>query len=126
MPSPVADADIVTFPTNDSLQGPEGAIILCKKDLAETIERSVIDNGHSALHKNRLAALAVSLREASEPSFRLYGQQVIANARALSKALQENGIPIWGDGTDCHLASRHCPQMLTRRRPSRSCTARAS
>ena len=103
MPSPVADADVVTFPTNDSLQGPEGAIILCKKELAETIERSVIDNGHSALHKNRLAALAVSLREASEPSFRLYGQQVIANARALSKALQENGIPIWGDGTDCHL-----------------------
>lgn len=126
MPSPVADADVVTFPTNDSLQGPEGAIILCKKELAETIERSVIDNGHSALHKNRLAALAVSLREASEPSFRLYGQQVIANARALSKALQENGIPIWGDGTDCHLASRHCPQMPTRRRPSRSCTARAS
>ena len=109
MPSPVADADIVTFPTNDSLQGPEGAIILCKKDLAETIERSVIDNGHSALHKNRLAALAVSLREASEPSFRLYGQQVIANARALSKALQENGIPIWGDGTDCHLVVAALP-----------------
>lgn len=126
MPSPVADADVVTFPTNDSLQGPEGAIILCKKELAETIERSVIDNGHSALHKNRLAALAVSLREASEPSFRLYGQQVIANARALSKALQENGIPIWGDGTDCHLVVAALPQMPTRRRPSRSCTARAS
>ena len=109
MPSPVADADVVTFPTNDSLQGPEGAIILCKKELAETIERSVIDNGHSALHKNRLAALAVSLREASEPSFRLYGQQVIANARALSKALQENGIPIWGDGTDCHLVVAALP-----------------
>ena len=109
MPSPVADADVVTFPTNDSLQGPEGAIILCKKELAETIERSVIDNGHSALHKNRLAALAVSLREASEPSFRLYGQQVIANARALSKALQENGIPIRGDGTDCHLAVAALP-----------------
>ena len=45
MPSPVADADVVTFPTNDSLQGPEGAIILCKKELAETIERAVIDNG---------------------------------------------------------------------------------
>ena len=109
MPSPVADADVVTVATNDSLQGPEGAIILCKKELAETIERSVIDNGHSALHKNRLAALAVSLREASEPSFRLYGQQVIANARALSKALQENGIPIWGDGTDCHLVVAALP-----------------
>ena len=110
MPSPVDDADVVTFPTNDSLQGPEGAIILCKKELAETIERAVIDNGHSALHKNRLAALAVALREASEPSFREYGQQVIANARALSKALQENGISIWGDGTDCHLVVAALPK----------------
>lgn len=110
MPSPVDDADVVTFPTNDSLQGPEGAIILCKKELAETIERAVIDNGHSALHKNRLAALAVALREACEPSFREYGQQVIANARALSKALQENGISIWGDGTDCHLVVAALPK----------------
>ena len=76
MPSPVDDADVVTFPTNDSLQGPEGAIILCKKELAETIERSVIDNGHSALHKNRLAALAVALRDAAA-----HGNHTLARRR---------------------------------------------
>ena len=103
LPSPVADADIVTFPTNDSLQGPEGAIILCKKEFAETLDRAVVNTGHAALHKNRLAALAVALLEAGSENFRLYGKQVIDNAKTLSIVLQDAGVNVWGKDTDCHL-----------------------
>ncbi len=109
LPSPVQDADIVTFPTNDSLQGPEGAIILCKKELAETLDRAVIEHGHSALHKNRLAALAVALLEAGSQNFHLYGEQVIANAKTLSIVLKDSGVNVWGDDTDCHLVVAALP-----------------
>lgn len=103
LPSPVALADVVTFPTNDSLRGPDGAVILCKAAVAEKLDAAVENTGHSALHMNHLAALGIALYEASSSTFKRYGEQVIANAKALADALQQNGVRLLCGGTDTHL-----------------------
>ena len=103
LPSPVSAADIVTFPTNASLHGPNGAIILCKKALAQRLDDAVVNTGHTALHMNRLAALGVALHEATSAAARQYGRQVLANAQALAKSLTQNGGTLLCGGTDTHL-----------------------
>lgn len=107
--SPVSFADVVTFPTNDSLRGPEGAVILCREDLAECLDRTVLESGFASIHKNKLAALALVLREAASPEYRAYGRQVLKNAKALAKSLQENGIEVLSGGTENHLVIAKLP-----------------
>ena len=103
IPSPVAIADVVSFPTNDSLRGPDGAILLCKKELAPQMDAAVANTGHISLHMNHLAALGFALHAASQPKFRAYGEQVLANSRALAAALKERGINLLAGGTETHL-----------------------
>ena len=103
IPSPVALADVVSFPTNDSLRGPDGAILLCKKDIAARMDAAVANTGHISLHMNHLAALGFALHAAAQPKFRAYGEQVLVNSRALAAALKERGIDLLCGGTETHL-----------------------
>ena len=103
IPSPVACADVVSFPTNDSLRGPEGAILLCKKELAPQLDAAVANTGHTALHTSRLAALAFALHAAAQPKFRAYGEQVLTNSKALAAALEKRGTALLCGGTETHL-----------------------
>ena len=103
VPSPVALADVVSFPTNDSLRGPDGAILLCKKEIAPQLDAAVANTGHTALHTSRLAALAFALHAAAQPKFRAYGEQVLANSRALAASLAKRGVTLLCGGTETHL-----------------------
>lgn len=103
LPSPVAHADIVTFPTNDSLHGPDGAVVLCKEQLAGKLDAAVENTGHVALHMNHLAALGIALHEAASETFKAYGRQVVANAKALAASLTQNGAKLLCGGTETHL-----------------------
>ena len=103
LPSPVALADVVTFSTSESLRGPDGAVILCKRDIAACMDAAIVNTGHVALHMNHLAALGVVLREAASEKFRRYGEQVLKNAEVLARALADHGASVLCGGTDTHL-----------------------
>ena len=103
IPSPVPLADVVSFPTGDSLRGPEGAVLLCKKELADQLDTAVVNSGHTALYANRLAALAFALHAAAQPKFRAYGEQVLRNAKALAASLESRGATLLCGGTETHL-----------------------
>ena len=94
---------MVSFPTNDSLRGPDGAILLCKKEIAPQLDAAVANTGHTALHTSRLAALAFALHAAAQPKFRAYGEQVLANSRALAASLAKRGVTLLCGGTETHL-----------------------
>lgn len=101
--SPVPFADVVTFAGSDGLHGPQSGIILCKKNLAELLEKTVIETGHASLKKNVLAALAITFREVGCEEYSDYAQAVLENARALEKGLKESGAELFGSPTENHL-----------------------
>ena len=103
IPSPVPLADVVTFSTSESLRGPDGAVLLCKRELALRMDDAVTNTGHEALHMNHLAALGVVLREAGSERFRSYAAQVVKNAEVLARSLMDHGAPVLCGGTDTHL-----------------------
>lgn len=109
-PSPVPYADVVMTTTHKTLRGPRGAIIMVtakglKKDhqLAEKIDKAVFPGLQGGPHDNQTAAIAVCLAEASTPSFKKYGQQIVKNAKALADELLRNGFDLVSGGTDNHL-----------------------
>jgi glycine hydroxymethyltransferase len=104
IPSPVPYADVVCFTTHKVLRGPRGGMILCRRDLAERIDKAVFPfiQGGPLMHV--VAAKAVALKEASRPDFAAYAGQVIANAQALSAGLAAQGMRPVSGGTDTHLA----------------------
>ncbi len=105
-PSPFLYADIVTHTTHKSLRGPRSAIIYAKidaREMGKKIDRAVFPGMQGGPHVNQIAAVAVALKEASEPSFRKYAKQVIKNAQTLSAELSKRGWRIVSGGTDSHL-----------------------
>jgi len=103
-PSPLPHADIVTCTTTKTLRGPRGGLILSRSDeYASKLQSSIFPGVQGSLHSNVLAAKAVCLGEALQPDFKLYGQQVVTNARKLAGVLIERGIKIVGGGTDTHM-----------------------
>lgn len=102
-PSPVPYAHFVTTTTHKTLRGPRGGMILCKKEFAKAIDKAVFPGLQGGPLMHVIAAKAVAFKEASEPGFKQYAAQVIANAKALASALTENGITLSGGGTDTHL-----------------------
>lgn len=102
-PSPVPYADVVTTTTHKSLRGPRGALILCKQELARTIDRTVFPSIQGGPHLASIAAKAVCFQEALQPAFRDYQQQVVDNARALADGLIRGGMKLVSGGTDNHL-----------------------
>lgn len=102
-PDPVPHADVVTTTTHKTLRGPRGAMILCREELAERIDRAVFPGLQGGPHNHTTAAIAVALREAATPEFREYAHQVVRNAKALAAELRERGFDLVSGGTDNHL-----------------------
>jgi glycine hydroxymethyltransferase len=102
-PNPVGIADVVTFTTHKTLRGPRGGCIVCRADLARAIDKSVFPGLQGGPLEHVIAAKAVAFREASQPEFREYAAQIVANARALAEALAAEGFRIVSGGTDNHL-----------------------
>ncbi len=102
-PSPVGIADVVTTTTHKTLRGPRGAMIMCKEEYAEAIDKAVFPGLQGGPHNHTTAGIAVALREADSKEFKEYSKQVVENARALSQALVEKGYSIVSGGTDNHL-----------------------
>jgi len=102
-PSPLPFTDVVTTTTHKTLRGPRGALIMCKKQYSEQINRMVFPGMQGGPHENNIAAIAVALKEASSPFFQKYGNQIIKNAQALAQSLQAQGIKLITNGTDNHL-----------------------
>jgi glycine hydroxymethyltransferase len=103
MKNPVPIFDIVTTTTHKTLRGPRGGMIMCKKELAEKIDKAVFPGVQGGPHENNIAALAVALDEASRPEFKSYAAQIMKNAKALCDALRERGMKIMFGGTENHL-----------------------
>jgi glycine hydroxymethyltransferase len=99
---PVPHAHIVTTTTHKTLRGPRGGLVMCDTDLAEFVDRGCpMVLGGPLPHV--MAAKAVALSEASEPSFRTYAAAVVDNARALGDSLIAHGVSVVTGGTDNHL-----------------------
>lgn len=89
--------------THKTLRGPRGAIILCKQELAEKIDKAVFPGIQGGPHENVIAGKAICLQEAAKPAFRTYAKQIIKNARILAGELKRMGITVCSGGTDTHL-----------------------
>ena len=99
---PVPFAHIVTSTTHKTLRGPRGGLILCKDEFREVVDKGCpLVLGGPLPHV--MAAKAVAFKEANSPSFQVYAQQIVLNARALAERLIEKGVPITTGGTDNHL-----------------------
>ena len=102
-PSPVPHAHIVTTTTHKTLRGPRAGMILCRQDLAASVDRSVFPGQQGGPLMHIVAAKAVALKEALQPEFGVYAKQVVANAKVLAQALAAEGYRIISGGTDTHL-----------------------
>ncbi len=102
-PSPVPFADVVTTTTHKSLRGPRGAMIMCREQYAQAIDKAVFPGLQGGPHNSTTAAIAVALKEASTDEFKGYAKQIVANARALARVLLDNGFNLVTGGTDNHL-----------------------
>jgi glycine hydroxymethyltransferase len=102
-PSPVPFADVVTTTTHKTLRGPRGGLILCRAQHAKAIDKAVFPGLQGGPLEHVIAAKAVALKEALDPSFSAYCAQVVANARALAASLLAHGFQIVSGGTDNHL-----------------------
>ncbi len=102
-PSPFNDCDVVTLTTHKTLRGPRAAIIICREDLADRIDRSVFPGIQGGPHNNQIAAIALMAFQNSQPDFKSYQKQVLKNAQILSETLQDKGIKLVTNGTDNHL-----------------------
>ena len=102
-PSPVPHADVVTTTTHKTLRGPRAGLILCKAVHAKAIDKAVFPGLQGGPLEHVIAAKAVALKEALDPSFRQYAAQVVANARELASSLVARGFQVVSGGTDNHL-----------------------
>jgi len=102
-PNPVPFADVVTFTTHKTLRGPRGGCILSKAEHAQAIDKAVFPGSQGGPLEHAVAAKAVAFREALDPSFKVYAQQIVKNASALAEALTKEGFRLVSGGTDTHL-----------------------
>jgi glycine hydroxymethyltransferase len=118
-PSPLPHAHVVTTTTHKSLRGPRGGMILTNdEEIAKKINSAVFPGLQGGPLMHVIAAKAVAFGEALKPDFKLYAQNVVANARALAESLKETGLDIVSGGTDNHL-------MLVDLRPKNATGKRA-
>ncbi|MDD2724599.1 MAG: serine hydroxymethyltransferase [Methylovulum sp.] len=104
-PNPVPFADAVTSTTHKSLRGPRGGLIVCKSnpDLEKKIDSNIFPGIQGGPSMHVIAAKAVAFKEAMEPEFKTYQQQVILNAQAMAKVFMSRGFDVVSGGTDDHL-----------------------
>jgi glycine hydroxymethyltransferase len=102
-PSPIPHADAVTTTTHKTLRGPRGGLILCKAEHAKAVDKAMFPGTQGGPLEHIIAAKAVALKEALDPSFKVYCGQIVANAEKLAAALAGHGFDIVSGGTDTHL-----------------------
>jgi len=116
-PSPAGIADVIMTTTHKTLRGPRGALILCnglpsnplkkvernKENLPTLIDRAIIPGLQGGPHNHQTAAIAIALHEAAQPEFKVYGQQIVKNARVVASKLLDKGYQLVTGGTDNHL-----------------------
>ena len=102
-PNPVPHADVVTSTTHKTLRGPRGGIILMKSAHEKAINSAIFPGLQGGPLMHVIAAKAVAFQEALSPQFKVYQQQVLANAQAMARTLQQRGLRIVSGGTQSHL-----------------------
>lgn len=101
--NPVEVADIVASTSHKTLRGPRSGFIVCKKDHAKAIDKTIFPGLQGGPLMHIVAAKAVCFGEALQPSFKEYAQQIVANAKTLAETLMAGGIRLASGGTDNHL-----------------------
>ncbi|GLV80992.1 serine hydroxymethyltransferase [Streptomyces lavendulae subsp. lavendulae] len=104
-PSPVPYADLVCATTHKVLRGPRGGMVLCGAEFAERVDRAVFPFTQGGAQMHTIAAKGVAFGEAAGPAYTQYAHRVVANARALARALEDRGFTLTTGGTDTHLIS---------------------
>ncbi|MGO9058028.1 MAG: serine hydroxymethyltransferase [Candidatus Binataceae bacterium] len=102
-PDPIPYADVVTTTVHKTLRGPRGAMILCRNEFADRIDRAVFPGLQGGPHNHTTAAIGVALKEAATPAFKEYGHQIVRNAKAMAQELMSRGFDLVSGGTDNHL-----------------------
>jgi glycine hydroxymethyltransferase len=102
-PSPVPHADFVSTTTHKTLRGPRGGLVLCKTQFAKELDKLTFPGLQGGPLVHTIAAKAVCLKEAAEPSFKEYQKQVVANTKAMAASVAKRGFRIVSGGTDNHL-----------------------
>jgi glycine hydroxymethyltransferase len=102
-PSPVPHAHLVTTTTHKTLRGPRAGMILCQQQYAVAVDRSVFPGQQGGPLVHVIAGKAAAFREALEPNFKEYAQQIVVNAQVLAETLMGEGYRVISGGTDTHL-----------------------
>ena len=102
-PSPVPYADVVTTTTHKTLRGPRGGMILAKESFGPALNKAVFPGMQGGPLMHVIAAKAICLLEALQPSFADYQRRVVENAKALADGLMRRGMQLVSTGTDNHL-----------------------
>ncbi|HBR17668.1 MAG: serine hydroxymethyltransferase [Deltaproteobacteria bacterium RIFCSPLOWO2_12_FULL_43_16] len=102
-PTPVPYAEFVTTTTHKTLRGPRAGMIMCRTDHAKAVDKMIFPGIQGGPLMHVIAAKAVALKEALEPSFKEYQKQIVANAKTLSAELMNKGYDLVSGGTDTHL-----------------------
>lgn len=102
-PNPVPFADVVTFTTHKTLRGPRGGCIVSKEEYGAAINKAIFPGLQGGPLEHVIAGKAVAFKEAADPSFALYAEQIVKNSQALAEGLGANGFRLVSGGTDNHL-----------------------
>ncbi|UOQ50247.1 serine hydroxymethyltransferase [Gracilibacillus caseinilyticus] len=102
-PDPIPHAHFVTTTTHKTLRGPRGGMILCKEEFGKKIDKTVFPGMQGGPLMHVIAAKAVAFKEALQPSFKTYGENIIKNAKKFGEVLEAQGIRTVSGGTDNHL-----------------------
>ncbi|WP_411966766.1 serine hydroxymethyltransferase [Haloferax sp. YSSS75] len=102
-PSPVGVTDFVTGSTHKTIRAGRGGIIMCKEEYASDIDSAVFPGGQGGPLMHNIAGKAVGFKEALEPEFEEYAQQVVDNAKVLAETFEDHGLSVVSGGTDTHL-----------------------
>jgi len=102
-PSPVPHADFVTSTSHKTLRGPRSGFVLCTERWATALDKAVFPGLQGGPLEHIIAAKAVAFKEAMQPEFKTYIEQVVVNARAMGEAMVEHGLRLVSGGTDNHL-----------------------
>jgi glycine hydroxymethyltransferase len=102
-PNPVPYAEYVTTTTHKTLRGPRGGMILCREEFAKSINSQIFPGIQGGPLMHVIAAKAVAFKEALQPEFKEYQQQIVKNAKALAESLVKRGFKLTSGGTDNHL-----------------------
>lgn len=102
-PDPFPHSDVIMTTTHKTLRGPRGAVVFCRKELSDLIDKAIFPGFQGGPHNNITAAKALMFYIAAKPEFKRYQHQIVKNAKALAGALLERGFNLISGGTDNHL-----------------------